>query len=379
LSRYLTPNETILIVAKSARLIADYLWQMGYKVLAADCFADDDLQHISQDSFLLNGLDLKSVKHAISQISKRYRFKYVVYGSGFEQNPDSLFFLQQQFTLLGNSADVFSAVQDKRWFFEKLDSQGILHPKISFEPPVVTDNWLQKPHAGEGGLAIRYLTDAPKEPSNKVYYQQLVCGQALSAFFLATSDGVEVVGIQQQLHREIFAHPFVFSGVISRPDLLATVGSLITPVISKLTRFFCLKGLNSVDFIYQHPDCYVLEINARPSASLQLYDCSWIQRHLNATIDRELIQPIPVECSFSAYEVIFAVDEIKVTTSLAWPEWIVDRPALGTIIKQNEPICSIICRANTYQQLISSLQSRKQALSKLLNTGKQEHAIYSKC
>ena len=57
---------------------------------------------------------------------------------------------------------------------------------------------------------------------------------------------------------------------------------MITGWLKQLVPVFALKGLNSLDFIHADDCSYVLEINPRPSASMQLYDEDLLNRHIQA-------------------------------------------------------------------------------------------------
>ena len=76
---------------------------------------------------------------------------------------------------------------------------------------------------------------------------------------------------------------FIFSGIINSCDLLSEQKERITDWLKKLVPVFALKGLNSLDFIQAGDKSLVLEINPRPSASMQLYDADLFNRHIKAS------------------------------------------------------------------------------------------------
>ena len=104
-----------------------------------------------------------------------------------------------------------------------------------------------------------------------------------------------------------------------------------------------LKGLNTLDFIIQGERIYVLEVNHRPSASMQLYDADLFGAHLNAC------RGILANTKFTshtvcAYQIIYADRSITIPNGFFWPKACRDLPIAGSIIRKGQPICSIIAR-----------------------------------
>lgn len=347
-----------------ARCLAD----TGRDVIAIDCYGDADTREIAQDHYRVSSLALADILRAVMALKKRHDLHYVIYGSGFEKHLHSLAFLQTQFRLLGNSLSVFSAVQDKRHFFHQLDELAIEYPPVSFDPPASGEHWLAKPLAGEGGLDIRPYRPGSIAGVESMYWQHYIDGMAMSVLFVAVKDRVAIVGFQRQLFRRDPLHPFLFAGVVSCQDLPAAPRSLLAGWTGKIAQRFGLQGLNSLDFILRKGRCYVLELNARPPASLQLYGAGIIGTHLAAVLAGEIntIQS-PVDCS--AYRIIYAEKEILIGAEIDWPSWSADRPMPGSRIGQGEPVCSIIARAKIRSRLMDRLRSQRQVIEKILYTG----------
>ncbi len=345
-----------------------FLSRIGYEVIAVDLYADSDTKAMARESVKLSGLNLKNIRHSVESLKRRYRLTDVIYGSGFESYPESLIFLQNELRIIGNSPAVFNAVQDKRFFFQRLDELRINYPAVSYTCPLNHSQWLVKPYHGEGGIGVRRYSSNLRIDSQSVYWQRYIVGDTLSVLFVSTQESVRIVGFQRQLVYDKNApHEFLFAGVVSYPNLSVEIKELIQGWVVRLALRLELRGLNSMDFIVSGRQCYVLEINARPSSSMQLYGHDLITAHIESVTRGSLDVDVDAEV-FCGYKIVYADSEIRIISD-RWPKWVADRPSKGSIIGQGEPICSIIARANTYQQLLNRLQRKQIDIEQFLHTG----------
>lgn len=362
-------SEIILVIAKSARMLTRYLVDLGYKVVAIDCFGDCDTRDLASDFRRVENLSTAQVGQALADLKARHELTAVVYGSGLESEIDTLYRLQAELPVWGNSPGCFDAVQGKPAFFRRLDYLHIDHPPVVFTPPRDRhSSWLQKPLRGEGGLGIRRLDGAGVVDAQGVYWQRYQQGEALSALFVAARDRVEIIGYQQQLLAGDGEQAFLFAGVMSKPDFPSALREQVEQWALALSCSFRLRGLNSLDFIYKDGRCYVLEINARPSASLQLYGPEALAKHIQAVVTGAFERG-EADKAWAAYQIIYASRETVIGASGLWPDWIVDRPAFGSVIGPGEPVCSIIARASSRRQLLESLRHKRLHIEKLLAKG----------
>lgn len=354
-----------LIVANSGRLLAQLSVKAGYKPLVIDCFSDSDTQEMALDCIKVDSLALEQVKTAFSILQSQYTITHVIYGSGLEQNLDTLKFLHQTLIVLGNTDDVFSAIQNKLYFFSRLNDLQIPYPEVSFHAPDNINAWLLKPMRGEGGLGItKYTGQSVKKDS--CYWQKIISGIPMSVLFIADEKKYKIFGFQKQLITSIGNNDFVFSGVIRQPKISLDINNTISQWLDSLVPDFSLKGINSLDFMVKNKSCFALEINARPSASMQLYTNDFISEQIRGFIGEQLI-PSRISDSFKAYKIIFAENSLSIRKNILWPEWVVDMPHAESFIHTGMPICSIIANGKNEQQVLKNLQLRQDQLSKLLD------------
>ncbi len=358
-------SKKVLIIANSGRMLAQMLKKAGYDVVVIDCFSDTDTQALSLECIKVNSLALEHIKLAICILTSRYKLSFAIIGSGFERYFSSLKFLHQKLKVLGNPASVFSAVQNKAHFFSTLKQLKVPYPEVSFQMPEFNDDWLIKPMQGEGGLGIKKF-ERLREKNDTCYWQRFINGFPLSALFIANGSSFKICGFHKQQVVSINGDEFVFSGIISYPGLDSEIKAQLNGWVSSLVNEFGLIGLNSVDFILENNHCYVLEVNPRPSASMQLYDANLIRGHINSCLDKSLDIQISLK-EYSGYQVVFAETNVVIKKNIQWPKWIVDRPQAGSLINTGMPICSIIARRGSEQQVLDELLLKQQIIKKLIN------------
>ncbi len=359
----------ILVIANSGRMLASFLHDAGFDVVVIDCFADLDMRKVACDFIHVTSLALEKITGPVEILLKRHSLMFAVYGSGLEKHCDSVHFLEKKLIILGNKSVTFSAVQDTRNFFLKLGTLAIDYPEVLFQPPLETAGWLCKPLQGEGGGEVRRYR-VNQTDVRRFYWQRYIEGKPMSVLFLADrAGGVHVVGFQHQLTAAgNTGTEFFFAGVVTAPDLPDSLRSQVISWVIKLTECYQLTGLNSLDFIVSHQQCFVLEINARPTASLQLYNADVIRGHI-ASCQGKVTMEIAPNKGVRAYKIIYARFRQIVNIGIKWPDWVTDRPEPGSIIGHGRPICSIIARADTYQQLLNCLSAKERIIEHLLQTG----------
>lgn len=356
----------LLVIAGSARMLAQLLVDAGFEPVALDCFADEDTLDLSLDSIQLRSLALSDIQDAVESMQAKYALTHLIYGSGFESHVESLRYLETRFTVLGNSADLFVRFQDKSEFFQQLTALAIAYPETVFSPPANADGWLVKPMLGEGGRAVtRYASDKPVDVE-QFYWQRYQAGAVYSVLFAADASRCLVLGFNRQFALDFAGEPFLFSGVISRAFVPNRIQALLTDALNKLMHVYSLRGLGSLDFIMHNQQCYVLEINARIPASAQLYGRSVFNRHWQACLGMlgEAVLAPP-----AGYQIIYAENTLAMPDGLQWPKWVVDRPRGGAIIGKGQPVCSIIAAGNDADQVANQLRHQQIIIENFLKTG----------
>ena len=355
----------ILVIASSARMLAQIARVSGFKPLVIDLFSDSDTQSYAEDFKKITTLAKQNLQPAVDYFIKTYQVDQVVYGSGFENHPESLRYLNSSLFMLGNSPDVFIRLHDKPAFFAVLNRLTIPYPSVCFSQPAECDDWLIKPMRGQGGLGIkRYLG---QEIASDSYWQSYQSGQQYSVLFLADGLHIQLVGFNSQWTTNLDdGREFIFSGIINSCDLSTEQQMQVIEWLKKLIPLFSLKGLNSLDFINDGDNSWLLEINPRPSASMQLYEADLFKRHISASLGK-LTDGHHIN-GYTAYQVIYAQQDIMIPDGFIWPEGCVDLPKSGVICRIGQPICSIMCHKMQAHLVMSALQTQQLNLHKRFST-----------
>ena len=355
--------EYILIIANSGRMLAQAAKNAGLKPLVIDLFADLDTQCHAEAFKQIPSLAEIHLMPALNYFIERYAVTHVIYGSGFEYYPESLRYLSSRLHVLGNTPDTFERLNDKPAFFSTLDKLHIPYPEVCFSAPDSDpDNWLVKPMQGQGGVGVkRYY---PKEPTGSaVYWQKYQAGTQHSVLFLANEQKQQVFGFNTQWTVNLSeSQEFTFSGIINGCTLLGNQKALITDWLKKLVPALKLKGLNSLDFIQAGEKSLVLEINPRPSASMQLYDADLFNRHIMASLG--VLTDYSLHSGYTGYQIVYAEQDILIPDAFAWPDWCMDLPQIGVLCRTGQPICSIIAHQNEAQSVMNELSIKQHNLIK---------------
>ncbi len=342
-------------------MLAQAAKQAGYTPFVIDLYADRDTRLYVQKCYPIASLALTHVVPALEAFFARHPLMDMIYGSGFEDYPESLDYLADRLVIWGNQPDVFMKIQDKKNFFPVLTDLGIPYPEISFtEPRNIADAWLIKPLQGHGGIGIRHYQQADDKPTS-VYWQRYIEGTSHSVLFLADGENIQIVGFNRQWPVTSGQNDFIFSGIINDGNVPDEHKARVTEWLRKIVNAFALKGLNSLDFICTMDSCYVLEINARPPASMQLYNSDLFARHIDACQGRLTGNP-PIQCPYKAYQIIYAERDIQIPESFEWPSGCMDLPNEGALIYTGQPICSIIASQKQSRQVLQQLVIKRQII-----------------
>jgi predicted ATP-grasp superfamily ATP-dependent carboligase len=355
-------KEAVLIAAVSGRALAVSARRGGYLPLVADFFGDQDTAAVAQVQVLRGGLAYGFREHelmeTLERLAAQHAPKGVVCGTGFEDRPRVLARLAQRWRLFGNSADTIAMVKDPEIFAAFCRDCDIAHPPVSLSPPQARDRWLAKRRGGSGGVHVAAALG--REASGDVYYQPLLSGTPVSALLLANGVSAIVLGLSAQWTSPTLHHPFRYGGAVRPADIAPGMAERLSQKACRLAAALSLTGLNSADFIVDGNDFWVLEINPRPGATLDIFESdggSLFSLHL-AACDGDLIAEAPHLDGAKASAILYAERDIIAPARFEWPDWCADRPNPGVTIKAGEPLCTVHAGAETATQARTLINER---------------------
>lgn len=391
-----------IVVGSTCRSLAWSAARAGLKVHACDPFLDRDLVFC----------DSSHHPDQLSWLASRYPGALLLCAGGCEYRSTELESLCQRYQLkcLGPKPQQMSILRDRSNWRAWCESAGIHYPAtydidsgetlqsclsrqdIAFH---LQPTWIWKPMASGGGLGIVDLD--PTSPANASgIIQQKIEGQSLSTTLWADPKSGELCSLpvmasidnQHWLGREgRGGAPYVYRGSYGPI-------TVCREIIEQWERFgraihnqTSWEGWIQIDWMLDAAGkAWFLELNPRWSASMELLEAidgeSWTQRLLETTSPAISLQsrslgdyrswgklvvyadrPLVIDSSLSDawWERAWVADPMK-SNSLDGQDrfWYADIPMPNTAIEAGDPVCTILARAASCQQVLQTLakQSR---------------------
>jgi predicted ATP-grasp superfamily ATP-dependent carboligase len=307
-----------------------------------------------------------------------------LYTGGLENYPELVDRIADSRPLLGNRGDVLRAVRDPRCLDAQLRAAGLGYPAVTFSSEHLPrdGSWLRKPQKSSGGLGIEVwrgqTTDAARGPS---YYQARIDGLPCSAVYAAAAGRAVLLGATRQwlTAAEPGDAPFCYAGSVGPLRLEPTLDGQLQAIGQELARRFSLIGLFGVDLILADRRFWVIEVNPRFTASVEVLEraCGFraMAIHVEACRDGRL-PPRPARpttwCGKSILTartdllIPAAIEEPAGPTDLAtWPA-LADIPAAGSRIRAGGPIATVLAEAADEPSLTAALGRRASQLEAAL-------------
>jgi len=259
-----------------------------------------------------------------------------------------------------------------------------------------TTQWIRKPYQSMGGLGVCLSSELPVLNDTRYFNQQFVSGPVYSAQFVtplnAAFNQTIVLGLTQQLSgpRLPGDAPFTYLGNLG-PVTSATDARLVPELVSTLTsigtclaKAFDLRGLWGIDFVIDDNQVYVLEVNPRYTAAVELLELAG-QRSLLGLLwesnvgHNKTLQPashvIGKSTVYASSQLNFASDWNwnRLTRKLADKDWLYDAwsipvlsdlPRPGTMIGRSDPVCTVWAVAETVHDCRNQLADRTAIVTK---------------
>ena len=105
-----------------------------------------------------------------------------------------------------------------------------------------------------------------------------------------------------------------------------------------------MRGLVSADLLVDGEAWWLLEINPRPGATLDVLDRGPVPlfaAHVAAAAGRLPEHRAPL-ASAAATEILYAETDLPSVPVFDWPDWAMDRPPAGSRIEAGAPICTVL-------------------------------------
>ncbi|MBN1538327.1 MAG: ATP-grasp domain-containing protein [Anaerolineales bacterium] len=356
-----TERLKILILGISNRALAASAALADYQVTSLDYFADcDQAEGVRSLSLVRDfnmSLSLKNLARAARSLVDEV--DGIVFSSGIECEPMLASLITQE-KLLGNSPNAINEVRNPQKLAVALNPCGVKVPE-TFMPydklPQAEKNecttWLRKDLARGGGIGVRKW-NGKSRLNNTEILQHFIDGQLCSATFVADGKHACLVGMTYQYAGipELGASEFMWSGNVA-PFSHPAIMKKMQLAAQSITRVFGLVGLNGIDFIIEGETPYILEVNPRCSASVELLEMAGsfnaFDLHVRACQSKlSALSPLEEKVVYWGKGILYARQEVNVPDTSGWKNNnIRDIPHSGEHIPSGAPICSLIANATT--------------------------------
>jgi predicted ATP-grasp superfamily ATP-dependent carboligase len=336
-------------------MLAELAVADGYEVTALDRFGDVDLRAVAPGATAASS-------DALAALSAEFEADAVVYGAGFENRPDLVRRLVHGRELLGTPPERLPAVRDPWAVAAAARAAGARAPETRAAGELGglapgRGKWLRKPRLGGGGRGVRRWRGGSLRGGEVL--QRCVGGLSCSAVAIGDGHRAAVLGLTEQLHR---GPGFQWIGNLTPPRLpeaeRSELEDQLRAVCAEVAARFGVRGAFGVDAIWDGQHAWVLEVNPRPTASLELFGPGSFEAHVRGA--RGLGLPAPRRPASRASSctgvklILFADRTVLAPEPDWWPADLVhDIPRAGETIERGGPVCTLISAEADVPELVA--------------------------
>lgn len=355
----------IAVVGASVRGTAFSLLRAGCDVVAADLFADADLQRVCPTTRIVDYPD------GLANWLADTPCDGWLYTGALENHPELVDRMAKLRPLLGNRGNVLRRVRDPMALQEVLKAAGLSFPetKVCAGSAPGAGDWLHKTGQGGNGSGVSSITD--KFPKSG-YWQREIEGTPGSAQFVADGTGTcKLLGMTRQLVGEGWtgAAEFQYCGTLAPWDLPTNIVAELAVASRVLTAQFGLIGLFGIDFIFDGKHAWIIEVNPRVTAAMEVVERATGRNPLAEHLDAFGI--FVKQCETPGFPaagkaVLYAKHSLTVTPQLSEQLSIIggrfnfplfaDIPSSGTEVSPTDPILTILAVGNDLTAVESELR-----------------------
>lgn len=377
--------DRLLILGASARAAAASARRAGYEPVAIDLFADRDTKQICEAI----RVPAEEYPEGLFRAARTMPKMPWMYTGGIENYPELVGELAKERELWGNGPEVLRQVRDPFLVSQRLQAKGIAVPSVRDAPSDSHGKWLRKPIASAGGKEIRHVMPDELEESEEGYvFQQYLEGDTMSAIFLGIQGTIVRVGLTKQIcgARWLHSREFQYCGNVAPiPGVLGSGAQDVHLDVHlaglQLASSEAVTGLFGIDFIHRDNRCYILEVNPRYTASVELLELSLLTDLLNGHRRSwsEALRPkrmLPTSL-VTGKAIYYAPASFSFPGSGPWDDSVAhaadvwrrpdfaDVPHPGEVIEAGHPVITILTEADTEDACLARLKARAAELDRL--------------
>ena len=280
---------------------------------------------------------------------------------------------------LGNPLAGSFAIANPLHLFQWAEANHVNMPQTQIEIPRSQGRWLSKRIHSSGGIGIvEFKADFKKQPRDR-FFQEFVGATAISVVAHADDKSAVVLGCTHQLTglENFGASGFKYCGSIGPAKLPETMFREIARITNSLTKDFDLNGVFGIDFVINQDSIWLIEVNPRYPASLEI---------LEIHSGMSLLFGAKTQLSTSKHVLGKAIIYWNREHHLLWrgsEDWlhlgdlfcqenllelieaqivIADVPNIGTTIKDGHPVLTVYATGSDKEQCTQSLVAKAKVI-----------------
>lgn len=261
----------MILVGASVRAAAESARRAGFDVIAVDEFGDRETLDVARHwESLVDLADADAWRRFETNFEPSAKIAIV---GGSRRGFDWIRSAPTRF--LGLSPKWFERCDGPAYLKSLAASAGVGFPEIR---PIDSDaaGWLIKKRPSSGGLGVRYHDGRWGQPHLRgCFAQRPVAGKVLGISYVGLGDRAVLVGACRLLKKRLGPFPFVFAGAIGPLIPAPAVRQRLQRLGDAFVQASGITGPFNVDVVQNGETIWLLEINPRFSASMEIVERAW--------------------------------------------------------------------------------------------------------
>lgn len=365
------PEDRVLIVGVSTRAFAESASRAGRTCVSVDAFGDLDQKARLENVSLMRDKGRAYSAAVAVAVGRRLEAGAAAYVANLENHPAAVRRLGTGRRLLGNSPAALVGARDFHQVARVVERAGGHVPAtlsgsaVGSAPP--GRRWLRKPLRGGGGNGV--ADSSPTAPLRTgEMLQERVDGFLASMSFAADGRRAVILGFSEGLAGDpaFGASGYRYCGSLHPLPIDPPLLDRLDSMAQATTKAFGLVGVNGLDFILKDGNAFVLELNPRYSASMELLER---RRRLNvfevhaAACGGTVPAPPSIDPGLGEVfgkGILWARRDLVIGDTRSWlgRDDVRDLPFPGDRIKRGHPVCTVFAqgedRASCYGRLVTT-------------------------
>jgi predicted ATP-grasp superfamily ATP-dependent carboligase len=349
--------------------------------VTADLFADADLARVCQATRVVN------YPEGLADWLAATECDAWLYTGGLENYPDLVDRMAQLRLLLGTSGAGLREVRDPKHLQRVLTRAGMAFPETRFSADglPLDGSWLCKTYRAAGGAGVWRLDSGSaraRADRLRAAFQRYIPGAAYAAAFVASPGRrAKLLGVTRQCVGWNPARPWQYVGSVGPVSLGNGLTRQIRRLGIVLTASFDLGGVFGVDFVVHEGNAWVVEVNPRYTASVEVLERAAGQSAISIHVPfcgrrraaggpRSTGRPfVATNSHVHGKAIVFAPQDVSIsksffkwmmeqTSSTARNPWLADLPNEGEEISEGRPILTVFSSGATVDECEHRVRQR---------------------